>query len=55
VRHASDPAGLADLLASPVTEPAVRDRLGCAFGSLFGLLFTFSDHYQDIPDDKLRQ
>jgi hypothetical protein len=28
---------------------------GCAFGSLFRLLFMFSDHYQDIPDDKPRQ
>jgi AcrR family transcriptional regulator len=54
-RLTSDPAGLAGLLANPATDPAVRVRLGCAFGSLFGLLFIFSDHYQDIPDDKLRQ
>lgn len=54
-RLASDPASLAGLLANPATDPAVRVRLGCAFGSLFGLLFIFSDHYQDVPDDKLRQ
>jgi AcrR family transcriptional regulator len=54
-RLTSDPAGLAGLLANPATDPAVRVRLGCAFGSLFGLLFIFSDHYQDVPDDKLRQ
>jgi hypothetical protein len=36
-------------------DPAARVRLGCAFGSLYGLLFIFSDHYRDIPDDKLRQ
>jgi AcrR family transcriptional regulator len=54
-RLTSDPAGLAGLLANPAADPAVRVRLGCAFGSLFGLLFIFSDHYQDIPDDKLRQ
>jgi AcrR family transcriptional regulator len=54
-RLTSDPASLAGLLANPATDPAVRVRLGCAFGSLFGLLFIFSDHYQDIPDDKLRQ
>ena len=47
--------GGAGLLANPATDPAVRVRLGCAFGSLFGLLFIFSDHYQDIPDGKLRQ
>jgi hypothetical protein len=50
-RLTGDPASLAGLLASPATDPAVRVRLGCAFGSLF----IFSDHYQDIPDDKLRQ
>jgi AcrR family transcriptional regulator len=54
-RLSNDPAGLAALLANPSADPAVRVRLGCAFGSLFGLLFIFSDHYQDIPDDKLRQ
>jgi hypothetical protein len=54
-RLTGDPASLAGLLASPATDPAVRVRLGCAFGSLFSLLFIFSDHYQDIPDDKLRQ
>jgi hypothetical protein len=37
------------LAGQPVTEQAVRDRLGCAFGSLFGPLFIFSEHYQDIP------
>jgi AcrR family transcriptional regulator len=54
-RLTSDPASLAGLLANPATDPAVRVRLGCAFGSLFGILFIFSDHYQDIPDDKMRQ
>jgi hypothetical protein len=54
-RLTSDPASLAGLLANPSADPAVRVRLGCAFGSLFGLLFIFSDHYRDIPDDKLRQ
>ena len=54
-RLTDDPAGLAGLLANPSADPAARVRLGCAFGSLFGILFIFSDHYQDIPDDKLRQ
>jgi AcrR family transcriptional regulator len=54
-RLTTDPASLAGLLANPSTDPAVRVRLGCAFGSLFGILFIFSDHYRDIPDDKLRQ
>ncbi|USX49976.1 TetR/AcrR family transcriptional regulator [Lentzea sp. HUAS12] len=53
-RMAQQNTKLSVLFADPRLEPRVRVRLGSTLGAIFGPLVMFSDHYQDMPTDQLR-
>jgi len=42
------------LFADPRIDPAVRVRLGCTVGAVFGPLTDYIDFYEDIPAQELR-
>jgi len=54
-RMAQQNMKLSVLFADPRLDPRVRVRLGSTLGAIFGPLVMLSDHYQDLPADRLRE
>jgi AcrR family transcriptional regulator len=55
VRFAEQQRRIGAIFAAPDLDVATRIRLGCVTGALLIPLTMLSDHYQDVPEEALRE